>query len=58
MLAHNALEKRRMAQVREGLPLEASPSTDDDDDDGCDTLVSPRAFLSANSRIIISCKPN
>jgi hypothetical protein len=47
-----------MAQVREGLPLEASPSTDDDDDDGCDTLVSPRAFLSANSRIIISCKPN
>jgi hypothetical protein len=26
--------------------------------EGCDTLVSPRAFLSANSRTIISCEPN
>jgi hypothetical protein len=25
--------------------------------EGCDTPVSPRAFLSANSRTIISCKP-
>ena len=26
--------------------------------EGCDTPLSPRAFLSANSRAIISCKPN
>jgi hypothetical protein len=36
MLACYALEKRRRAQVREGLPLEASPSTEEDDDDDDD----------------------
>jgi hypothetical protein len=33
MLARNALEKRRRAQVREALPLDASPNTEEDDDD-------------------------
>jgi hypothetical protein len=33
MLAHDALEKRHRAQTWEGIPLEASPSTEDDDDD-------------------------
>jgi hypothetical protein len=29
-VTHNAIEKCRRAHEREGLPLEASPSTDDD----------------------------
>lgn len=32
MLARDALEKRLRAQTREGLPLEASLSMEDDDD--------------------------
>jgi hypothetical protein len=36
MLARNALEKCRRAQAREGLPLEASPSTEEDDNDDDD----------------------
>jgi hypothetical protein len=33
MLARDALEKARMAQARDGLPLEASPSKEEDNDD-------------------------
>jgi hypothetical protein len=33
MLAHDRLENRRRAQAREGLPPEASLSTEDYDDD-------------------------
>jgi hypothetical protein len=33
MMAHDSLEKRRRAQAREGLPLEASLSTEEEDDD-------------------------
>jgi hypothetical protein len=36
MLARDALEKCRRAQAREGLPLEASLSTEGDDDDDDD----------------------
>jgi hypothetical protein len=32
-VTHDALEKCRRAQEREGVPLEPSPSIDDDDDD-------------------------
>lgn len=35
-----------MAQVREGLPLEASPSTDDDDDDNDDEGMEVRLGFS------------
>lgn len=51
MLVHDALEKRRKAQAREGLPLEASPSTEeedyDDDDEGMEVQLgfSPEARL-------------
>jgi hypothetical protein len=34
MLARDALEKHHWVRAREGLPLEASPSTGDDDGDG------------------------
>jgi hypothetical protein len=42
MVACDSLEKRRRAQAREGLPLEASPSTEeeDDDDDGMEVHAS------------------
>jgi hypothetical protein len=49
MLACDALEKHRRAQAREGLPLEASPSTEenDDDDEGMEVRLgfSPEAVL-------------
>lgn len=38
-MACDALEKRRQAQEREGLPLEASPSRDDDDDEGMEVRL-------------------
>jgi hypothetical protein len=42
MVARDSLEKSRRAQAREGLPLEASPSTEeeDDDDEGMEVHVS------------------
>lgn len=47
--AHDSLEKRRRAQEREGLLLEASLSTNDDgdDDEGMDVWLgfSPKARL-------------
>jgi hypothetical protein len=49
MLACDALEKCRRAHAREGLPLEASPSTEenDDDDEGMEARLgfSPEAVL-------------
>jgi hypothetical protein len=43
ILANDSLEKRHRAQAREGLPLEASPSTedeeDDDDDEGAEVCM-------------------
>lgn len=46
MLARDALEKRRRAQTREGLPLEASPSMEDDDDDDDDEGMEVRMGFS------------
>jgi hypothetical protein len=52
MVARHALEKRRRAQARKGLPLESAPSNEDDDDDDDDdegmevhTDFSPEARL-------------
>jgi hypothetical protein len=48
MLARDSLEKRHRARAREGLPLEASPSTEEVDDDifdegmGVHTCFSPK----------------
>jgi hypothetical protein len=39
MLASDALEKRHRVQARDGLPLEASPSTEDDDDEGMEVRL-------------------
>jgi hypothetical protein len=56
MLAYDSLEKHRRAQAREGLPLEASLSTeeeDDDDDEGVEVRmgfspeVRPRSILAS-----------
>jgi hypothetical protein len=51
MLARDALEKHRRAQVREGLPLEASPSTEDDDDDNDDEGMEVRLGFNPEARL-------
>jgi hypothetical protein len=55
MLARDSLEKRHRARARDGLPLEASPSTEEEDDDifdegmvvrmGFSPMVRPRSTL-------------
>lgn len=39
IVAHDVLEKRCRAQEREGLPLEASPSTAANDDEGMENRL-------------------
>lgn len=49
MLARDALEKRRRAHAREGLPLEGSLSKEDDDDDDDDEGMEVRLGFSAEA---------
>jgi hypothetical protein len=51
MLAYDALEKRRRAQAREGLPLKASPSTEDDNDVDDDKGMEVRWGFSPEARL-------
>jgi hypothetical protein len=46
MLARDSLEKRCRALAREGLPLEASPSTEEEEDDDDDEGMEVRMGLS------------
>jgi hypothetical protein len=49
MLAHNSLEKRCRAQARKGLPLEASPSTEEEDDNNNDEGMEVRMGFSSEA---------
>lgn len=49
--AHDALEKHRWAQAKKGLPLEASPITEDDDNDDDDEGMEVRLGFSPEARL-------
>jgi hypothetical protein len=51
MRAHEALERRRRRQERDGLPRELSPETPDDDDDDEDDDMAAHLGLSPDLRL-------
>lgn len=53
--ALNALEKHRRAQVREGVPLEPSPNTQDDDDSDDEGM---EVWLGFNPEVVLWFEPS